>query len=431
MATVTSSVSSFTPSAVLSADVGVGQTEQDLADALHTANHDRAHVLVRLCGEPIANVELDVEQALRNPVGILDSLATELQEAEDRHGHSCFASADSDCRWIDSTETAWTNAQPISVVVCTSGHRPDGLRRTLERISNLRHPNFELVLVDNAAEDDSNARVLSDFSGRVDCRYVTEPIRGLARARNTGLHHSRNNIIVYTDDDVVVDPNWLLAIEHGFKAAPRVGLVTGPVLPAEIETEAQYLFERNGGHSKGRGFRRAILGDPGSRQSPYFPLPPFAVGCSLAFRREALVDAGGFDPALGAGLPTQAGEDTAAITEMLTRGWTVAYEPAAVMWHYHRRDMASLHAQYHAYGIGLGAYYASILNRDPRRILPIARLLPRAALAIAHTRTPEPSSDITSVSTAVQRSAIIKGVGAYRRSKRLVATANRRVSQGH
>ena len=97
-------------------------------------------------------------------------------------------------------------------------------------------------------------------------------------------------------------------------------------------------------------------------------------------------------------------------------------------WHYHRRDMASLRAQYNAYGIGLGAYYASILRRDPRRILPITRLLPQAAHAIAHKRTLEPSSDVVSVSTAIQRSAILKGVGAYGKSRRLVAAADRRVS---
>ena len=324
MATVTSSVASFTPSAVLCVDIGVGRTEQDLETALRTTDYERAAVLVRLCGEPIANVELDVEQTLRNPAGMLDSLATELRDAEDRHGHGCFASADSDCRWLEATENAWANAHSVSVVVCTSGHRPDALRRTLDRIANLRHPNFELVLVDNGAEDDTNARVLHDFSARVECRYVTEPIAGLARARNTGLRHSSHDIVAYTDDDIVVDPNWLLAIEHGFKTSPGVGLVTGPVLAAEIETEAQYLFERNGGHSKGRGFRRAILGGSGSRHSPYFPLPPFAVGCNLACRREALVDAGSFDPALGAGLPTRAGEDTAAITEMMVRGWTVS-----------------------------------------------------------------------------------------------------------
>src|SRR6202044_1734457 len=97
-------------------------------------------------------------------------------------------------------------------------------------------------------------------------------------------------------------------------------------------------------------------------QSPLFPLPPFGVGANMAFRRAALDRIGGFDVALGAGTPTSAGEDTLALTLVLRAGFEIAYEPAALMWHHHRTDLASLNKQLHGYSVGLTAFYAALLR---------------------------------------------------------------------
>ena len=85
-----------------------------------------------------------------------------------------------------------------------------------------------------------------------------------------------------------------------------VGCVTGIVLPARLDTEAQEIFEKLGGHSKGRAFETEVFSRRGP-QSPLYPLPPFGAGANMAFRREVLTAIGGFDVALGAAqLHTQA-----------------------------------------------------------------------------------------------------------------------------
>ena len=151
------------------------------------------------------------------------------------------------------------------------------------------------------------------------------------------------------------------------------------MVPAALDTPAQRLYEQFGGHSKGRGLAAEVF-DVAShaRQHPLYPLPAFGVGASMAFDREALLRIGGFDVALGAGTPARAGEDTAAICDLMLDGGTFVYWPGAVMWHEHRQEFAEVERQLDGYGSGLTAFYTRALLRDPRRLLTLARLAPRA-----------------------------------------------------
>ena len=72
--------------------------------------------------------------------------------------------------------------------------------------------------------------------------------------------------------------------------------------------------------------------------------------------RAAFVDLRGFDEALGAGAETRGGEDLDWFVRTLLHGYAVAYEPAAIVWHRHRRDLDSLRDQLYGYGTGLTAF---------------------------------------------------------------------------
>jgi hypothetical protein len=98
----------------------------------------------------------------------------------------------------------------------------------------------------------------------------------------------------------------------------------------------------------------------------------------MAFQAPALRAVGGFDEALGAGTRTRGGEDTRAFTEVMLRGGTMVYQPAAVVRHEHRRTLDALRAQLDGYGTGLTAYYIGLLLEKPTRLLPLLRLLPKA-----------------------------------------------------
>ena len=79
---------------------------------------------------------------------------------------------------------------------------------------------------------------------------MLEEKKGLDFARNAGLKVASHPIIAFTDDDVLVDTDWTSHIKTCFEN-PLTMAVTGLVIPAELETESQYEFEKYWGFNKG------------------------------------------------------------------------------------------------------------------------------------------------------------------------------------
>jgi glycosyltransferase involved in cell wall biosynthesis len=359
-----------------------------------TGQPRRAWVLVRLHSEPVGVDVIPVGPAGLTPGQLGALLWPAVREpVTARFGAAGLAapggltgaglSADPAAWPFLQRRAAALDAAPlISAVVCTRG-RPARLRTCLRALSKQEYPAFEVVVVDNAAADD----VVRDLvgagqgdpgQGGPPLRYVAEPRPGLSWARNAGIAAARGEIIAFLDDDEEPDRHWLAGLATGFARGDDIGCVSGLVVPARLDTPAQELFERLGGHCKGRGCSPAVFSGRGP-QSPLYPLPPFGVGANMAFRRAALARIGGFDNALGAGTPTCAGEDTLALTLLLLSGYRVAYEPAALMRHDHREDLGGLRRQLHGYGIGLTAYYTALLRHRPAALAGLLRLIPAAA----------------------------------------------------
>jgi hypothetical protein len=82
----------------------------------------------------------------------------------------------------------------------------------------------------------------------------------------------------------------------------------------------------------------------------------FGTGANMAFRRAVFTHIGMFDPALDVGTPTNGGGDLDAFFRVLKHGYTLVYEPTAVVHHRHRRTYAALRQQLANNGIGLYAY---------------------------------------------------------------------------
>jgi glycosyltransferase involved in cell wall biosynthesis len=201
----------------------------------------------------------------------------------------------------------------------------------------------------------------------------------LSYARNRAVAEAPGEILAWIDDDEVADPYWLAEVARALANHPDADVVTGVVVPAELETDAQLWFEQFGGHSKGRGFRPDVFSPATAhRQSPLYPLPPFGTGANMTFRPGVIERIGGFDTALGAGTPAMGSEDTLAFTQVLVTGGTIVYQPSAVTHHYHRRDVAGLHKQMVGYGAGLTAAYTSLLLSRPGLLWPLIKLAPGA-----------------------------------------------------
>jgi glycosyltransferase involved in cell wall biosynthesis len=348
--------------------------------------YSRALVLVRLWSKPLGlvQVSLPIDSA---------SLFAEIKRAFGetiariyRQPVATFFSPDAGNRlylekpeYVQHREEFLTNAPPASIIICTRDRPPEQVAETLDSLLMLDYPDYEIIIVDNFPSTDSIYQLIKQQYNRPEVKYVREDRPGLSWARNCGLKNASNPIIVYTDDDAVVDRYWLANLAMKFNEYPDVGCVTGMTLPREIETQAHVWFEQFGGLTKGRGFEMGVFNtSTHASQDPLFPAPAFGAGVNMAFASEALNKIGGFDTALGAGTPTKGGEDTAAYYDILVAGYTLVYEPAALVFHSHRRTYEALQKQLEGYGFAVTAFYMHCLFRNPFVLLKLIGMIPTA-----------------------------------------------------
>jgi GT2 family glycosyltransferase len=257
----------------------------------------------------------------------------------------------------------------VTVVVCTRD-RPHELARALARLE-AAGDGASLLVIDNST-DGSAAPVCARFP----VRMVHEPRAGLDIARNRGIAESRTEVVAFTDDDALADTRWVGTIADAFARNPELSALTGLVLPASLETEAQRRFEAYLGFA--RGFERGWHHAPRSRIAPIVATHGntgrLGTGANMAFRRSALLRIGGFDPALDAGTAAGGAGDLELFFRILKAGGLLVYEPAALVRHLHREGRADLEAQIESWGTGMGACLASIARSFPEEASGARRL---------------------------------------------------------
>lgn len=255
----------------------------------------------------------------------------------------------------------------ISVVVCTRD-RPDSVVTALRGLTALHYPSYEIVVVDNAPRTDATEQaVRAEFGGDPRVRYVREPKPGLSCARNRGVAEAAAEIVAFTDDDVRVDPWWLDGIARGFRAAPGVACVTGLIATAQLENAAQLYFHLREGWGTQCQPRLFDLTE-NRDDSPLYPYSAgiFGAGANFAMSRTVIKELGGFDEALGAGTPSGGGEDLDIFMRVILAGHRLAYEPSAIVSHYHRTELAELSKQMKAYGSGCTAALTAMVLKNGR-----------------------------------------------------------------
>lgn len=241
----------------------------------------------------------------------------------------------------------------VTVAVCTR-NRPESLALCLEALERLNYPMLDLLVVDNAPTDDATERLVQSRHPRI--RYAREPKPGLSWARNRAIEEARGDILAFTDDDAVVDPGWVRALSAVFRADAAVMVVTGLVVPYELETEAQVLFERYRSFARGFTPMRVQAAPVEPIAARYGATGSFGTGANMAFRRRIFGEIGPFDPCLGPGTLTRGADDLEMFFRVLKAGHALVYEPQALVRHRHRRTMAELRAQMSDNGIGFSAY---------------------------------------------------------------------------
>lgn len=232
-----------------------------------------------------------------------------------------------------------TDDEKLSIVICTR-NRPQAIDDCVKALMNSYDKDFELIVVDNAPDDDSTEQVIKKYSG---VKYVKEPLKGLDVARNTGARYASHNIVAYTDDDVIVEPNWSGLLKTMFRD-PKTMAVTGLVIPVSLNTKAQYTFEKDWGFNK--GYSPKVFGPVYFDANVNIGVPAWDVGAgaNMAFRREIFDLVGWFDERLDVGASGCSG-DSEFWYRIMAEGYQCNYYPQLFVYHQHRDEMASLKSQ--------------------------------------------------------------------------------------
>ena len=183
----------------------------------------------------------------------------------------------------------------LTLIVPT--YRRPEVVRCLDSVQRQSLAEFEVLLVDNAADDDLRATVQAyNRTARVPVRYVAEPDLGLHNARHAGVRVATGDVLVFTDDDASFDPDWLAAFAARFAEHPEMVAAGGPVRPIWETPPPTWLVDFMADYpemfpvlSVMEPYHEFRLGSDG-----------WFFGVNMAIRRSALVE-------MGASTPTRSG----------------------------------------------------------------------------------------------------------------------------
>lgn len=206
-----------------------------------------------------------------------------------------------------------------SIVIVTDG-RPKDVVRTLDSLQWLDRPSFEVIVVCGPTPDGTRERVAA-WSDRVKIAHCG--VRNISVARNMGIALATGEVVCFLDDDALPEPEWLGQIMSGFDDE-RVAAVGGIVWD-HTGKSLQYAY------STANRAGRANWQAPGAANAFSFPLSdntPYTQGCNSAFRRDVLVEMGGFDEEYEFYL-----DETDLCCRLVDAGWLVQQLPDAAVHH--------------------------------------------------------------------------------------------------
>jgi len=229
------------------------------------------------------------------------------------------------------------NAPRVSVVCCSYNGEPT-IRDTLEGLSRLDYPDYEVIVVDDGSTD-ATAAIARSYGAQV----ISTPNQGLSAARNVGMRAASGEIVAYIDDDAYPEPDWLTHLVKVFRQGGFCGVGGPNLLPPEDGPTAECVANSPGGPC------HVLLTD---REAEHIP------GCNMAFQKSWLERVGGCDPQFRA-----AGDDVDLCWRLQEAGGRLGFHPSAVVWHHRRGSLR----RYWKQQVGYGKAEALLARKWPQK----------------------------------------------------------------
>lgn len=241
----------------------------------------------------------------------------------------------------------------LSIIIGTY-NRCESLRDTLESLLKQERNesfNYEVIVVDNNSDDATKQAVesyMAAFSGKL--RYVFESQQGISCARNRGIAESPGKILVFADDDVIFDKNWLHNIWECFQKY-NCDSLGGRVLPLYPENTPRWIKD-----NKDLLCGPIVMHDNGINIKPYErgKMNHF-VGANFAVKKTCFLELGLFRTDLGVGAGCM-GEDSEIFIRLRNADKKILYCGGALVFHpVDRKRMNSIY--FARYFFRLGRFY--------------------------------------------------------------------------
>ncbi len=199
---------------------------------------------------------------------------------------------------------------------------------------------YEIILVDDGSQD-KTAQIAEELGVKV----IRQPNAGPAAARNTGVEHALGDLVCFTDADCIPTPDWLSQMVAPFNNPDVIG-VKGAYLcrekkpvPRFVQQEFEYKYQ-------------ALA---------KLPKIDFIDTYSAAYRKSIFLENGGFDPRF----PVPSVEDQEFSFRLARKGYHLAFQPAAHVYHSHDLTLW----QYIRRKWGIGYWKAFMLRWLPEKTL--------------------------------------------------------------
>lgn len=191
-----------------------------------------------------------------------------------------------------------------ATVVVGTYNRINYLKKCLDSLLRLDFSEYEIIIVNDGSADGTKEFLDSLHNDRIKV-FHHEHNRGASIARNTGIEHAQGNIIVFTDDDCVVDKNWLKELLYGF-TDESIGLVIGQIF---------YINKHYHGY-----FPERLV----SNKDAKWPMT-----ANVAYRKKVFEVCGGFDERFF----YYNNEDSEMAIRAVSKGFSFKRSPQAVVYH--------------------------------------------------------------------------------------------------
>jgi glycosyltransferase involved in cell wall biosynthesis len=231
--------------------------------------------------------------------------------------------------------------QKISIVLA-SYNGQNVLPKTLDAFCLLEETkcDVEFIIVDNSSSDNT-AQIIKHYGEKLPICYLYEERQGKAFALHKGIEKAKGDLVIFTDDDVVPSPNWLVEYENAANNQTDYAIFVGQIRPYWLASPPQWLIKLT---EEGRscGCTRADLVEG----NVSFHI---AKGANMAVRKDVLQKVRFREDLWVAGKVTVGGEDTDFICKASQMGYKIWYSPHILLQHIVRPDEMTIISVYKRY----------------------------------------------------------------------------------